>query len=230
MPRLLVVVRLMALCNERYTWSRRENNKKRGKKLSEVFFLTFRLNRKLCIFLCTKCTDAMHSSFCQLSAAIHPKQLGKKKRQRTLSCFIVCVHHSMFASLENVGDREWEVWRSGNASKELLRVSGLCRECVCRLHKFVQLAITAKIKRVKTVHKRKSVPFKKGILWTWTIMSRFLAIVNGLQLQPLQIISQADKRKSTLLLSLSACKFFYIVWKFLFANRNCLKLQSTLSL
>ena len=66
LPSLFVVVRLMALCKERYTWiwktttTMREKTKKNTKK---YFFLIFRLNRKLCIFLCTKCTDAMHSSF-----------------------------------------------------------------------------------------------------------------------------------------------------------------------
>lgn len=69
-------------------------------------------------------------------------------RIRTLSCFIVCVHHWMDCYIT------WALGTGGmkkknNDSKELLWVSSLCRECVCRLHKFVQL-----LQREKKIKKK----------------------------------------------------------------------------
>lgn len=57
------------------------------------------------------------------------------------------------------------------------------RECVCRLHKFVQLAITAsrgedKEERAaaRNVLERKSVPFKRHFLANMNDRGRFLAL------------------------------------------------------
>lgn len=82
----------MVLCKERYTWNRREKERheKNTKKSSQrVFFLMFRLNRKLCIFLCTKCTDAMHSSFLHSSRSYTHKQLQLNEKKSMKECFRV---------------------------------------------------------------------------------------------------------------------------------------------
>lgn len=77
------------------------------------------------------------------------------------------------------------------------------RECVCRLHKFVQLAITASrgedkeeraaARRRKNVLERKSVPFKRHFLANMNDRGRFLAL-------EWFISSQTDERKLVLLL------------------------------
>lgn len=52
-------------------------------KNSQRLLLRFRLNRKLCIFLCTKCTDAMHSSFlCAVFSSLLSNSLTTHKHSR----------------------------------------------------------------------------------------------------------------------------------------------------
>lgn len=121
-----------------HTRGRAQKNNKKAKN-SQRLLLRFRLNRKLCIFLCTKCTDAMHSSF--LFAVFflasfkltrytqaQPRIFAQNKKNLSASCFIVCVHHWMdccYITHENVG---WEVkrssgWKRFEQVKSWLRVS-----------------------------------------------------------------------------------------------------------
>lgn len=117
---------------------RREKKQKTKKKTLKSLLLDFSSESEIMYIFMHKmhwCNEFFFSFFLQ-TLAIHTNI-------NCLSCFIVCVHHWMVISYENVG---WEVQkRSWKIQKNALAmsVSSLCRECVWILHKFVQLAITA---------------------------------------------------------------------------------------
>lgn len=138
------------------TRGRTQKNNKKAKN-SQRLLLRFRLNRKLCIFLCTKCTDAMHSSFLfavfflasfkltQLHTSTAENFCTKQKKP---FCF---VFYRLCAPLNGLLlYHSWKCWMGSKkkfwveeirASKELATSVSRASLCVCRLHKFVQLAM-----------------------------------------------------------------------------------------
>lgn len=171
----MVVVCLMALCKERNTWS--QQTREAVKKLSKVFFLMVRLNRKLCIFLCTKCTDAFFFSaflfFSSKSRSYTHQQLFAKKCFRVLS-FVCC------APLN--ADCCCIIWKCWIGSKKKTKKVALSVEPMSRILKvcadyikFVQLA--AQLLHQKKIKKNalggNRVPFKLNIFQTWMIMESF---------------------------------------------------------
>lgn len=148
-------------------------------KRTEVFFLTFRLNRKLCIFLCTKCTDALDSSFLftTLDRVYTQADLRKKKKRKNAFVFyrLCAPSNGLLYHMKMLG---WEVRRIRRSRvRASLWVSGLCRECVCRLHKicatcnyFIESESKKKNKKNSTVNVSRGnrVPFKKHE-WSWRV-------------------------------------------------------------
>lgn len=143
--------------------------RKKTKNSQRVFFLVFRLNRKLCIFLCTECTDAILLSlfaffllFKKEKTSTAHKQNSVFLQKRTLSCFIVCVHHWM-------GDCYiiWKCWMGSRkkSSKKSFWGEKSCayewrahvgraeRKYVCRLH---EIYATCNLHVEKILFKRKS--------------------------------------------------------------------------
>jgi hypothetical protein len=147
----VVVVRLMALCKERYTWSRaRENERKKSKiKTLKSLLLDVSSESEIMYIFMHKMhwCNAFFFSFLQTLARVYT-QTALLKWRRKKNAF---VFYRLCAPLNRMdGYIIWERWM-GSEKKKLkdsksalaMSVSSLCRECVRRLHKFVQLAITA---------------------------------------------------------------------------------------
>lgn len=146
------------------TRRRTQKNNKKAKN-SQRLLLRFRLNRKLCIFLCTKCTDAMHSSFLfavffsLLSNSLSHTQAQRRILHKTKKIPFCFVFYRLCAPLNGLLlYHSWKCWMGSKkkfwveeirASKELAMSVSRASLCVCRLHKFVQLAMQLLQRRYK---------------------------------------------------------------------------------
>jgi hypothetical protein len=146
LPSLLVVVRLMALCKERYTWNRKtttttREKTKNEKKTLKSLLLDFSSESEIMYIFMHKmhwCNEFFFSFSANSRSSLYT-QTSTGFRVLSFVCTIEWLYH--MRTLD--GKCKKKLKDSKKKSALAMSVSSLCRECVRRLHKFVQLAITA---------------------------------------------------------------------------------------